>query len=135
MGEPRTIRRYSMAFQQKVVSEIEAGTLTITQAQQLYDIRGAETIPAWLRKRSKNHLLTRVVRIQMADETSKVKQLEREKQRLESALAQAHLKILTLESTLEVLEEKSGMSVKKKTDAGLSKLPSDDKEEANDSSR
>ena len=45
------------------------------------------------------------------------------------------MKILTLESTLEVLEEKSGMSVKKKTDAGLSKLPSDDKVEGNDNSR
>jgi transposase-like protein len=135
MFEPKTVLRYSMAFQQKVVSEIEAGTLTISQAQRLYDIRGAETIPAWLRKRSKNHLLTRVVRVQMADEVSKVKQLEKEKQRLESALAQAHLKILTLESTLEVLEEKSGMSVKKKTDAGLSKLPSDDKVEGTDSSR
>jgi transposase-like protein len=135
MVEPRTVRRYSMAFQQKVVSEIEAGTLTIIQAQRLYDIGGAETIPRWLRKRSKNHLLTRVVRVQMTDEVSKVKQLEKEKQRLESALAQAHLKILTLESTLEVLEEKSGMSVKKKTDAGLSKLPSDDKVEGTDSSR
>ena len=135
MVEPKTIRRYSMAFQQKVVSEIEAGTLTRAEAQRLYDIHGSETITKWLRKRGKNHLLTRVVRIQMADETSTVKHLEKEKQRLESALAQAHLKILTLEATLEVLEEKSGMSVKKKTDAGLSKLPSDDKVEGNSSSR
>ncbi len=135
MVEPKTIRRYSMAFQQKVVSEIEAGTLTRAEAQRLYDIRGSETITKWLRKRGKNHLLTRVVRVQMADETSTVKHLEKEKQRLESALAQAHLKILTLEATLEVLEEKSGMSVKKKTDAGLSKLPSDDKVEGNSSSR
>lgn len=135
MVEPKTIRRYSMAFQQKVLSEIEAGTLTRAEAQRLYDIRGSETITKWLRKRGKNHLLTRVVRVQMADETSTVKHLEKEKQRLESALAQAHLKILTLEATLEVLEEKSGMSVKKKTDAGLSKLPSDDKVEGNSSSR
>jgi hypothetical protein len=33
------------------------------------------------------------------------------------------------------MEKKSGMSVKKKTDAGLSKLPSDDKADGNDSSR
>ena len=135
MVEPKTIRRYSMAFQQKVVSEIEGGTLTRAEAKRLYDIHGSETITKWLRKRGKNHLLTRVVRVQMADETSTVKHLEKEKQRLESALAQAHLKILTLEATLEVLEEKSGMSVKKKTDAGLSKLPSDDKVEGNSSSR
>lgn len=135
MVEPKTIRRYSMAFQQKVVSEIEGGTLTRAEAKRLYDIHGSETITKWLRKRGKNHLLARVVRVQMADETSTVKHLEKEKQRLESALAQAHLKILTLEATLEVLEEKSGMSVKKKTDAGLSKLPSDDKAEGSNGSR
>lgn len=135
MVEPKTIRRYSMAFQQKVVSEIEAGTLTRAEAQRLYDIHGSETITKWLRKRGKNHLLTRVVRVQMADETSRVNHLEKEKQRLESALAQAHLKILTLEATLEVLEEKSGMSAKKKTDAGLSKSPSGDRTEGNDSTR
>jgi transposase-like protein len=135
MVEPKTIRRYSIAFQQKVVSEIEAGTLSVAEAQRLYDIRGAMTISTWLRRQNKNHLLARVVKVQMADETSRVKQLEKEKQRLESALAQAHLKILTLESTLDVLERKTGVSVKKKTDASLSKPPSGDKAEGNGASQ
>ena len=71
----------------------------------------------------------------MADETSRVKQLQKDKSRLESALAQAHLKIITLEATLEVLEEKSGMSIKKKTDAELSKLACDDRTQDYGSSR
>lgn len=135
MKQQRIVRRYSVAFKQKVVSEIEAGTLTIAHAQKLYDIRGRGSIYYWLRHMGKAHLLNHIVRIQMADETSKLKQLEKEKQRLESALAQAHLKILTLEATLEVLEEQAGVSAKKKTDAGLSKLPSDVKLEGSNGSR
>ena len=51
----------------------------------------------------------------MKDEPDKIKQLEKQKQELESALAKAHLKIITLESTVKVLEEKSGEKLKKKT--------------------
>jgi hypothetical protein len=52
----------------------------------------------------------------MKDEVSKIKELEKQKKALESALAQAQLKIITLESTVKVLEEKAGEKLKKKTD-------------------
>jgi len=51
----------------------------------------------------------------MPEEINRIKKLEEEKKRLESALAQAQLKIIVLESTIEVLEEKSGKKLKKKT--------------------
>jgi transposase len=115
MKEARIIRRYSQAFRQKVVSEIENGKLTISEAMRLYDIGGAETIPRWIRKLGKTQLLNKVIHIQMKDEPDKIKQLEKQKRELESALAQAQLKIITLESTVKVLEEKSGIKLKKKT--------------------
>jgi transposase-like protein len=133
--EAKVVLRYSIAFRQKVVSEIEAGKLTIAHARRVYGIHGSNTIRRWLRTMGNPELLTQVVRIAMTDEPSRVQRLEKEKERLESALAQAHLKIVTLEATLEVLEEKSGMSVKKKIDAGLSKSLSDDKKERSDRSR
>jgi hypothetical protein len=49
----------------------------------------------------------------MKDETDRLKQLEKEKEALESALAQAHLKIITLESLLEVAEEHQQKDLKK----------------------
>jgi hypothetical protein len=109
--------------------------LSLAQARKVYGISGGETVTRWLRQIGKNHLRAQIVRVEVTDETSHVRQLEKEKQRLESALAQAHLKILTLESTLEVLEEKSGMSVKKKTDATLSKPLFNDKPGGTSSSR
>ncbi len=115
MREPKIFRRYSLAFKQKVVSEIENGKLTIPEAQNVYDIRGMRTIQEWMEKLGKTYLLNKVIHIELKDEPNKIKELERQKKELESALAQAHLKIITLESTVKVLEEKTGVKLKKKT--------------------
>ena len=120
MKSPKNYLRYSQGFKQKVVSEIEKGKLGINEAKKLYDIKGDGTIQIWLRKLGKAHLLNKVIHIQMKDEKDKIKELEREKKELESALAQAHLKIITLESTVKVLEEKTTEGIKKRTDIKLS---------------
>ena len=51
----------------------------------------------------------------MPEEIDRIKKLEEEKRKLESALAQSQLKIITLEATIKVLEEKTGQKAKKKT--------------------
>ena len=109
----RTIRRYSDSFKLKVVNEIEKGKLTITEARKLYGIGGCATIQQWIRKFGKLYLLNKVVRVEMKDEVSRLKQLEKEKKELESALAQAHLKILAYESLIEVAEKNLGVELKK----------------------
>jgi transposase len=113
MSDQKTITRYSIAFQQKVVSEIESGKLTIAKARKIYDIKGGHTIQSWIKKLGKNHLLSKVVRVEMKDEKDKLKELENQKQQLESALAQAHLKLICLESLIESVEEYYSIDVKK----------------------
>lgn len=71
----------------------------------------------------------------MPDEANKLKQLEKEKQALESALAQAQLKIITLEATLEVIEENAKAAAKKKTDIASLPKSSSTKPTGNDASR
>lgn len=119
--ERGTLLRYSQAFKQKVVMEIEGGKLTISEAQKLYDIKGAGTIQTWIKKLGKNHLLKRIVKIEMTDEVNKLKQTEKEKKELESALAQAHLKIMSLEKMLEIAGRECGTDFKKKYDTKASK--------------
>jgi transposase-like protein len=109
----RTIYRYSIAFKQKVVSEIESGQITIAEARRIYDITGSDTITNWLKQFGKHHLLNKVVRVQMRNERDKIKELERQKRELESALAQSHLKNICLESLVECVEEHYGIDVKK----------------------
>lgn len=113
MSPQRIILRYSLAFQQKVVSEIESGELSIAEARRVYDIKGWGTIARWLRKLGKQHFLNKVVRIEMKDEKDRVRQLEKEKRELESALAQAHLKNLTLEALIEIAKERYNIDLKK----------------------
>jgi len=113
MSDQRIVIRYSPVFKQKVVSEIESGKLTVAEARKIYDIKGAHTIQNWIKKFGKNHLLPRVVRIEMKDEKDKVKELERKNQQLESALAQAHLNIICLESLIASVEEHYQVNVKK----------------------
>ena len=112
--EKRIVKRYSGAFKQKVVGEIETGQLTVRQAQKLYRITGCGTIERWIKQLGKNHLLAQRVRIETTEEVNRLKELESDKQELESALAQAHLKIATLESQLYQAEQLCGIDIKKK---------------------
>ena len=109
----RVFHRYSLAFKQKVVAEIERGELKIGDAQRIYDIRGNETIQSWIRKLGKNHLLNKVVRIEMKDEKERIKELEKQVKGLESALAQSHVKNIALESLIECAEEHYQTDLKK----------------------
>jgi transposase len=109
----KTTYRYSLAFKQKVIGEIESGKFSIGEARRIYDIRGCATISDWLKKFGKDHLLDKVVRIEMKGEKDRLKELEREKKQLESALAQAHLKNLCLEALIESAEEHYGVDIKK----------------------
>jgi len=122
MQDKRLIR-YSTAFKQKVISEIESGHLTLAQAKRIYDIGGNDTIQRWLRKYGKRHLLPNIIRVAMKDEKDKLKELEREKHKLESALANAHLKIVSLEALIESAEEQYDIDFKKNFGyAGSTKL-------------
>ena len=104
--------RYSMAFKQKVITEIESGKYSLRQVSKIYNVSDV-SLYKWLRRFGKNHLIGKIVRVEMKGEADLIKQLEAEKKALESALAQAHLKIITLESTMEVAEERYKIDFKK----------------------
>lgn len=105
--------RYSLAFKQKVIGEIEDGTYTISGASRVYGVSD-HSIYKWLEKLGKDHLINRIVKVQMRDEVDRIKALEKEKKELESALAQAQLKIIVLESTIESAGELYQTDIKKK---------------------
>lgn len=79
--------RYSISFKCKVVREIEDDGLTVMQARRRYGIKGGATIQNWLPKFGKNHLLNRIVRVEMKGETDRLKELEAEIKKLKVALA------------------------------------------------
>jgi len=123
MSDARPNNRYSLAFKQKIVSEIESGKFSLSQVRRIYDINGAQTLYKWLRQLGKGHLIEKIVRIEMKDEKDKRKELQRKNQELESALAQAHLKLLVHESLLESVEAHYHIDVKKTFGSTASNAP------------
>ena len=105
--------RYSTAFKMKVISEIESGKYTIAEARRIYDINSAGTIPYWLKRYGKNHLLNKVVRIQMKDERDKIKELKNQIKALERALSKSQVDNLCWQSLVDVIDEKYGIDSKK----------------------
>jgi transposase-like protein len=104
----KVLHRYSEAFKRSVVAEVEAGRYTVLHAAATHGVP-FQTVYQWMKRYGGPDSQTRTMRIEMPDERNRIKELEKEKRALESALAQAHMKIILLESTVEVLEEKAGV--------------------------
>ena len=111
--QQKVIIRYSISFKQKVVKEIEQEGLSHQEANRRYGIKGGETIKKWLIKFGKNHLLNKVVRVEMKGEKDRVKELEAEIKRLKIALADATLAKGALETLIEIVDEHYKTDVKK----------------------
>lgn len=117
----REVIRYSISFKQKVVREIEEEGLGMSEAARRYGIQGGATVQQWVRKFGKNHLLSKVIRVEMKGEKDRLKELEAELKRVKIALADATMKNDLLETIIEMTNEHYHTDVKKNLGAGLSK--------------
>lgn len=109
----QTVIRYSISFKQKVVRELEEEGLTISEASRRYGIKGGQTIQNWLRKFGKNHLISKIVRIEMKGEKDRVKELESELKRVKLALADATMKNDMLETLITLASDHYQTDIKK----------------------
>lgn len=89
--QQRVTIRYSISFKQKIVREIEEDGLGIADAAKRYGIKGGSTIQKWIKQFGKNHLLNKIIRVEMKGEKDRVKELEKEVKKLKEALADAYL--------------------------------------------
>ncbi len=111
MMERRPERRYSEAFKLQVVSELESGKLgSIGEANRRYGISGTRTVRGWIRKYGKEHLLPRMIRVETPNEKDRVKELQKENERLKRTLADTHMKAVLFESWFEIACEEFGVT-------------------------
>jgi transposase-like protein len=104
--------RYSISFKQKVVEEIENGA-NFGVVRRRYGIKGGSTIQNWVKELGKNHLLNKIVRIEMKGEKDRVKELEEEVRRLKLALADATMAKDLLGTLVEVANRHYKTDLKK----------------------
>jgi transposase len=104
--------RYSISFKQKVVQEVEKGA-SFGEIRRRYGIKGGNTIQKWVRQFGKDHLLNKIVRIEMKGEKDRVKELEEEVKRLKIALAEATMAKDLLGTLVEVANRHYKTDLKK----------------------
>ena len=111
--QQKTIIRYSISFKQQVVKEVEEEGLSYEDAKRRYGIKGGATIQKWLREFGKNHLINKIVRVEMRGEKDRVKELESEIKKLKAALADTALENHALKTLIDIVDEHYGTDVKK----------------------
>ena len=111
--QTRIIMRYSISFKRKVVKEIEEEGLGIAEAARRYGIKGSNVIQNWLKQMGRNHLLNKVVRVEMKGEKDRIKELESEIKKLKIALADSTLEKHALETLITIVNEHYQTDVKK----------------------
>lgn len=114
----KPVHRYSEAFKQQVVREVEEGS-GIQAVRRKYGL-SVSIIPYWIKKLGKLDLLPKLIRVEKPDEKDKVKALERQIRELKEALADTQVRYLIAESQLEIVCKQQGLSaeeIKKKLSA------------------
>ena len=111
-NEQKTTIRYSISFRQMVVKEIEGG-VSVESVRKKYGIGGGQTIQKWIKKLGKNHLLNKIVRVEMIEERNKIKQLEEENKKLKMALGDAYMENKCLEGVIKMADEEFKTDLKK----------------------
>lgn len=115
MSTTPTVKHYSEAVKHHVVTEIEAGRLSVAEAQRRFGIEGSATVYRWLRAFGKSTRTATRLYVTMKDEQDplaqrdeQIRKLKADKQALESALAQKELRLLMAESFITVAERHFG---------------------------
>lgn len=110
--KPSETTRYSEAFKQQVISELEAGKFSGPHvAARAYGIKGGATIDGWLRKYGRSDLMPRRVTITTMSEQDETKALKKRVRELEKALADTHMKELVGEAYLDIACKRLGLDV------------------------
>lgn len=108
--EQRVIR-YSEAFKRQVVEEVESGRYgSIQEVRGKYGITGGDTVPRWLRKYGREHLLPKVVRVERMGERDRIEALEKRVRQLEKALTEANLDKVLSAAYFELACEEFGIT-------------------------
>ena len=121
----KQVVRYSEAFKMQVISELESGKVeSMAEASRKYGIKGGSTIKKWIKKYGKNHLLSKVVKVNTPEDLDEKKALKKRIAELEKALADTSVKAVINEAYFQVVCEEFGVTdfeeMKKKLDVKLS---------------
>ena len=113
-------RRYSEGFKLKILSELSTGKYTKRQLGRIYGIQNS-TMNEWIKKYNRTDLMNTRIIVQNKDEITKIKELQKELEKLKEILIKKDLEQLVSDSYLEVAAEKLGFKNSDELKKNLSK--------------
>lgn len=101
------VRRYSEGFKLKILAELSTGKYSKKKLGDIYGINRT-TINEWIKKYDRKDLMNTRILVETADETTRLKALQKEIKQLKELLIKKDLDKLVLDSYLDVAAEKLG---------------------------
>ena len=118
----RTQKDYSLSFKLQLVTEIEQGHLTKSQAKSKYGIQGDSTITKWLKKYGNfdwEHntviAMSKTPEQKILELEAKIKLLEKQKNRAEHLAERADKKVIIFDMLIDLAEKEYSIDVEKIT--------------------
>lgn len=119
----RTQKDYTMSFKLKVVSEIEFGELTKSQAKSKYGIQGDSTISNWLKKygnfdweNQSYQSMSKTPEQRILELEEKIKLLEKQKARAEHLAERADKKAILFDMMIDLAEKEFNIPIRKNSE-------------------
>lgn len=116
----RTQKDYSMSFKLQVVTEIEQGVMSVTEAARKYGIQGSHTVVTWLRKYGnfdwENQTPSHMPKSQeqkILELEARVKLLEKQKAFLEHQFDRADRKAVLFDMMIDLAEKEFNIPIRK----------------------
>lgn len=111
---------YSMSLKLQIVSEIERGKLTITQARKQYGIQARSTVVQWLRKfgnfdweNQTPSIMTKSPEQKIMELEAKIKLLEKQKFYLEQQAFVSDKKAIIFDMMIDIAEKEYQIDIRK----------------------
>lgn len=116
----RSQRDYSMSLKLQIVSEIERGRLSITQARKNYGIQSRSTVVQWLRKfgnfdweNQTSFNMSKTPEQKIMELEAKVRLLEKQKSFLEQQAYVADKKAIIFDMMIDIAEQEYKIDIRK----------------------
>jgi transposase-like protein len=116
----RSQRDYSMSLKLQIVSEIERGSLSITQARKNYGIQSRSTVVQWLRKfgnfdweNQTPFNMSKTPEQKIMELEAKVRLLEKQKSFLEQQAYVADKKAIIFDMMIDIAEQEYKIDIRK----------------------
>jgi len=116
----RSQRDYSMSLKLQIVSEIERGRLSITQARKNYGIQSRSTVVQWLRKfgnfdweNQTSFNMSKTPEQKIMELKAKVILLEKQKSFLEKQAYVADKKVIIFDMMIDIAEQEYKIDIRK----------------------